>query len=75
MFSLDRMERSGEVVIMMRSIERFLGEENGATAVEYAVMLGLVLLSALAAIGVVGAETSNLWGDIDSDMQTHGLGN
>ncbi len=60
---------------MMRSILRFIHEDDAATAVEYAVMLGLILLSAFAAISVLGSETSSLWGDIDTDLQGSGLGN
>ena len=58
----------------MRLVTRFFAEEDAATAVEYAVMLALLLLSAFAAIGAVGTETSGLWNTIESDLTTAGVG-
>ncbi|KLU02000.1 hypothetical protein RISK_005955 [Rhodopirellula islandica] len=43
----------------LRSIKRFLLEEDGPTAVEYAVMLSLIIVTAAAGISVLVAETSN----------------
>jgi Flp pilus assembly pilin Flp len=52
----------------MRSLMRFLHEEEAATAVEYAVMLAMILLAVISAIGMVGGEASIMWKDIDADM-------
>jgi pilus assembly protein Flp/PilA len=38
----------------------FLKEEDGPTAVEYAVMLALILITCFAAIGSIGQETVEL---------------
>lgn len=38
---------------------RFLQEENGPTAVEYAVMLALIIIVCVAAITTLGTNTSN----------------
>jgi pilus assembly protein Flp/PilA len=38
--------------------KRFLREEEGPTAVEYAVMLALIVVVCLAAISVLGKNTS-----------------
>ncbi len=35
---------------------RFLKQEDGATAVEYAVMLAMILIAIVGAIGAVGAK-------------------
>jgi len=40
-------------------IKRFLGEEDGPTAVEYAVMLALIIIVAYVAIQYVGLTTNN----------------
>jgi len=53
---------------MIRIFRNFLKRDDGATAVEYAVLLALILMSVIAAIGTVGAETGGLWGSIDSDL-------
>ena len=53
---------------MLRNFKYFLFSEDGATAVEYAVLLALILMAVIGAIGTVGAETGGLWGDIDSEL-------
>ena len=40
------------------SIVNFLQEEDGPTAVEYAVMLALIVVVCLAAIGTLGTEAN-----------------
>ncbi len=52
---------------------RFLREEEAATAVEYAVMLALILMTALVAIGALGNESSGLWGGIEGDLRDVGF--
>ena len=46
----------------------FLASDDGATAVEYAVMLGLVILACFASIGVVGSKTSTLFTSASSKL-------
>ena len=60
---------------MIRIFRNFLKRDDGATAVEYAVLLALILMSVIAAIGTVGAETGGLWGSIDSDLSGTNFGN
>jgi pilus assembly protein Flp/PilA len=45
----------------IRNVRRFLQDEQGPTAVEYAVMLALVLLAVISAINAVGSSTSAMW--------------
>ncbi len=40
------------------SIVRFLQEEDGPTAVEYAVMLALIIVVCLAAVGTIGTSAN-----------------
>ena len=53
---------------MIQKIKRFLKGDDGATAVEYSVLLALILMGVIGAIGTVGAQTGGLWGDIDADL-------
>ena len=46
---------------------RFLHEDKGTTAVEYAVLLALILVAVISAITAVGNSTSGLW---SGDMTT-----
>ena len=53
---------------------RLLRDEQGATAVEYAVMLALILLATLASIVAVGNATSSSWQNTNTKMSAAGLG-
>ncbi len=59
---------------MFNRVARFLRDESGPTAVEYAVMLALILVSVMGAIGIVGNQTGGMWGNIDSEFNAHGFG-
>jgi pilus assembly protein Flp/PilA len=52
----------------MRCLLRFLRDEEAATAVEYAVLLALILMSVIGAIGTVGAQSGGMWGNIDAKL-------
>ena len=59
----------------MRLLLRLLCEEEAATAVEYAVLLALILVSIMGAIGSVGAQAGGLWGGIETDLRESGFVN
>jgi pilus assembly protein Flp/PilA len=59
---------------MFRPIARFLRDESGPTAVEYAVMLAMILMAVLGVIGVVGNQAGGMWGNIDTELNAHGFG-
>jgi pilus assembly protein Flp/PilA len=40
----------------MKLLRKFLGDESGPTAVEYAVMLAMIIVTCLGAIGFFGSE-------------------
>jgi pilus assembly protein Flp/PilA len=42
---------------------RLTGEEKGATAVEYGLMVALIVIAALVGIGLVGTNLQNLFND------------
>ena len=44
---------------MITSVKRFLASEDGPTAVEYAVMLALIVVVCLTAIQAVGTNANN----------------
>jgi pilus assembly protein Flp/PilA len=48
----------------VRSAVAFLKKEDGPTAVEYAVMLALILVAILATVTAIGTQTSDMYNDI-----------
>lgn len=59
---------------MIPQILHFLRDDHAATAVEYAVMLAMILMVTIGAIGTVGGEAGGLWGGIEGDLNDHGFG-
>ena len=55
----------------MRAVCRFLRDDSGPTAVEYAVMLALILGVIISTVTAFGGAQSGYWGRIDSEMQAH----
>jgi pilus assembly protein Flp/PilA len=53
----------------MARLFRFLSDEEGATGVEYAVLLALILLSCISAVALVGQRSADLWSDNNSGLQ------
>ena len=52
----------------MNWLHRFLKEEDGPSAVEYAVMLALIIVVCLVAITSVGSSASSMWGSNESNL-------
>jgi pilus assembly protein Flp/PilA len=48
----------------VREAVHFLKEESGPTAVEYAVMLALILVAIFAAVTSIGTTTNEMYGDL-----------
>ena len=46
---------------MLHFLQRFARSDEGATAVEYAVMLGLILMVCFASIALLGTNTAATW--------------
>lgn len=49
-------------------IRRFLASEDGPTAVEYAVMLALIIIVCLAAISSLGSHTSTEFNNMANSL-------
>jgi pilus assembly protein Flp/PilA len=54
-------------------LNNFFRDEQAATAVEYAVMLALILLVVLGAIGSVGSQTGGMWKGIVDKLTAIGF--
>ena len=51
-----------------RSVSEFMKREDGPTAVEYAVMLSLIIVVCLAAISVLGQKASGTFTSVGSTL-------
>ena len=47
-----------------KRVVAFLKKEDGPTAVEYAVMLALIIVVLIAAVGNIGSTTSGMYNDL-----------
>lgn len=56
---------------MWNSIKRFVSGEEAATAVEYCVMLALILLTVFAGITAVGNTNQENWQEIEAELSDH----
>jgi pilus assembly protein Flp/PilA len=54
----------------MKRLLRFLRSEEGPTAVEYAVMLALILLACLAAVALVGSAASSSFHNSNNQIES-----
>ncbi len=51
-----------------KPMKLFLVSEDGPTAVEYAVMLALIIIVCLTAIGSVGTNANTVFSDVASEL-------
>ena len=51
-----------------KKVERFLVSEDGATAVEYAVMVALITAVIVATVRAIGTKASTAFSTVDSEM-------
>lgn len=54
----------------MKFLQRFLRDESGPTAVEYAVMLALIIGVCIGAVGIFGSSASGSWQDTSGKLTT-----
>jgi pilus assembly protein Flp/PilA len=52
----------------MSSIKRFLGDESGATAVEYGLLTALISVAMMASLNAVGAGLSNTFSTVSTQL-------
>ena len=58
----DRNQGAGAVIIS--KIKKIYRDDQGATAVEYGLILALVFLAMAGAVGTLGASSGGMWDDI-----------
>ena len=56
--------------IMIRKLKSFIRDEEAATAVEYSVLLALILMAIIGTVTIVGTETNDMLGGINDSLQS-----
>ena len=57
---------------MLNTIKRFLREEDGPTATEYAVMLALIIVVAIASVSVLGSKVEGIFTNLNEQLDSVG---
>jgi pilus assembly protein Flp/PilA len=57
---------------LIRSVGEFVRREDGPTAVEYAVMLALIIVVCIAAIATLGSNSNKTYSKVGSAVGTTG---
>ena len=57
---------------LAQKVQRFLVSEDGPTAVEYAVMLALIVIVCLTAITAIGSKASTTFNNVATSMGAAG---
>jgi len=53
---------------MGKMLKRLIREETGGEVIEYALILGLIIVVAIAIIGTVGTKVLARWTSVDSSL-------
>ena len=57
---------------MLNTIKRFLREEDGPTATEYAVLLALIIVVAIGAVGALGSKVNDIFIGLNDKLDSVG---
>ncbi len=55
---------------LVQKVVRFLKKEDGPTAVEYAVMLALIIVVCLVAITTLGSQANDTFSNVGNKLKT-----
>ena len=55
----------------LKKIRRFLTAEEGTTAVEYAVLLAMILIAIIVGVTSAGGGVGNWWGNIKTKIESY----
>ena len=59
---------------LMSLVKRFLTDARAATAVEYGLIIALVVLTMFGALQAVGQTTVGIWNNVSNKVQANGPG-
>lgn len=56
---------------MTRLLKRLLGDQRGATAVEYALIIALVVLAIIGGLNNFSNQTIGMWNNVANEVERH----
>ncbi|MCA9038045.1 MAG: Flp family type IVb pilin [Planctomycetaceae bacterium] len=59
--------------MLRRVIRKFIHDDSGPTAVEYAVMLALIIVLCISGISMVGGGNNGWWTRTNTSLQSYGF--
>ena len=54
---------------MIKSINNFMGDEAGATAIEYALIASLIAVAIILSLSVVGSQIQNTFNEVANNLK------
>ena len=54
---------------MMKSIKKFVANESGATAIEYALIASLIAVAIITALTALGTRIGTTFGEVSSNLK------
>jgi pilus assembly protein Flp/PilA len=55
-------------LIVIRTLRRLLASNKGATAVEYGLIIAMIVLAMMAALTNVASKTNGMWGNVANEV-------
>jgi pilus assembly protein Flp/PilA len=54
---------------MIKSIKKFLANESGATAIEYALIASLIAVAIIASVTLLGTQVQNTFNEVSQNLK------
>ena len=62
-------DKSIRIRVMSKSLQAFLGDDSGATAIEYALISSLIALVLIGALTALGTQLGNEFNEVSSALK------
>jgi pilus assembly protein Flp/PilA len=53
---------------MKKMLQRFVSDDKGLETIEYAIMVGLIVVAVITTVGLIGAWVSGRFSDLESSL-------
>ena len=56
-------------MIAIRNLRRLRSDKRGATAIEYGLIVSLIVVAIIGALSALGGGAGGMWGKLDAEVQ------